>query len=89
MSDNTKRSYENAQHAMQTGVAAMLVRGTKECDPKHLRVGINTAMSDHAALASLLIAKGVITHDEYVAAITHRMNAEAESYETQLGVTLA
>lgn len=83
------RSYEEAAHAMQTGVALEHARGGQDGSPKHLRVGVNSAQVNNAAIARLLIAKGIITMDEYTAAVTAEMNAEAERYEQRLGVKLA
>lgn len=45
---------------------------------KHQRVGINSAMSSHDALARLLIDKGVITADEYTAAVIAAIEREAD-----------
>lgn len=73
---------------MQSGVAAKMSFDSKEVDPKHLRVGINTAMSDHCALVRLLIAKGVITDAEYREAITQTMNEEYQRYQDELTTTL-
>lgn len=77
-----KERYDAAAHAMQTGVA--FSRDLKEQEPKHLRVGINAAMSDHGALVNLLIKKGVITLDEYMAEAVDYMEKEAESYKKKL-----
>jgi hypothetical protein len=79
-----KRTYEEALHAMQAGVAIEQSSGSQDGTPKHLRVGINARACDHAALVRLLIAKGVFTEDEYMVAITDEMNAEAERYEFRL-----
>ncbi len=76
--------YRSAKHAMQAGVALIEQYQPGETRPKHLRVGINSAMCDHAGLARLLIEKGIITEDEYVAAITKEMNAEARRYEERI-----
>ena len=65
--------YIKAVHAMQTAVKIDQERGS----PKHLRVGINSALCGQAALARLLVAKGIITWAEYQQAITeghHRRN---------------
>jgi hypothetical protein len=78
------RKYEALLHAMQTGVAHEHANGSADGSPKHLRVGVNAAMSDHAALARLLIAKGVITADEYGAAIIEGMQMEVDRYEKNL-----
>ncbi len=64
---------------MQTGVAIMM-NYTNQTQPKHLRVGVNSAMSDQGGLAQLLIAKGVFTLDEYEKAVADAMEREVESY---------
>ena len=58
----------------------------RETNPKHLRVGINVALRDHASLFELLIKKGIITEEEYRKAITAGMNKEVEDYENKLSV---
>ena len=78
------RKYEDAVHAMQSGVAMMKNCNSNETDPKHLRVGINSAMCDSASLARLLIKKGVISEDEYIQSITEEMNNEVKRYEDRL-----
>ena len=88
------RDYHAAAHAMQSGVAAEMgqdeIHGTVHAasTPKHLRVGINAAMSDHAGLAALLIDKGLITREEYIQAITASMNDEVYRYEAELSERL-
>ena len=59
-------SYEEAAHAMQSSVAHEMNLPHRQAptEPKHLRVGVNTAMVDHAALAYLLIQKGIIRMDQ-------------------------
>ena len=84
MSMNDKERYMTAAHAMQSGVAMEMELGGGETDPKHLRVGINAAMSDQAGLVRLLIARGFITEREYVAAIADKMQEEADSYAKKL-----
>ena len=76
--------YEQLAHAMQSGVAMQMEVHPGETTPKHLRVGINSAMSDHGALVKLLIDKGVFTEDEYLAVLVEFMRREVESYEQQL-----
>lgn len=73
--------YLVAAHGMQTGVAHEMNNGSKATQPKHLRVGVNTAMVDHAALVWLLIEKGVITEAEYLESIRKAMNHELCLYE--------
>lgn len=62
--DATDR-YEAAMHAVQTGIALLIERGDTLATPKHLRVGINSAMVTDSAIATLLIEKGVFTEAEY------------------------
>jgi hypothetical protein len=79
-----KQRYLDAAHGMQSGVAAMMGRGDSETEPKHLRVGINSAMCDHAALVRLLIAKGVFALEEYSKEIADEMERERERYELRI-----
>ena len=87
MSSEPKRSYEEACHAMQSGVAAKMHRDPKETEPKHLRVGINSNAVSHAALARILIEKGLFTVEEYSAAILAEMEREVLNYELHLDPT--
>ena len=73
-----------AAHAMQSGVAMKMNYEPAETTPKHLRVGVNSAMVEHSALAALLMRKGVITEDEYLAALADGMEHEAELYRQWL-----
>lgn len=82
MEENEAR-YERALHAMQTGVAMEQQLDGAE-SAKHLRVGINSAMIGDAALAGLLIAKGVFTLEEYVEAQAKEAQAEVRRYENRL-----
>jgi hypothetical protein len=76
--------YTDKCHAMQTGVAMKMAIDPGETSPKHLRVGVNSAMCDQAALARLLVNKGVITQQEYEAAVTDEMGREVARYQTWL-----
>jgi hypothetical protein len=69
---------------MQSGVAMKMHWDGKEVDPKHLRVGINSAHVATAALAGILIEKGIITMEEYTEANIREMEKEAKSYEQWL-----
>lgn len=70
-------TYEQAAHGMQTAVAFSMNTGrSAPTEPKHLRTGINLAMSDHAGLAYLLIRKDVISEDEYREALRQAANHE-------------
>lgn len=77
--------YAKAAHAMQSGVA--FLEDKTDQTPKHLRVGVNVALSDLGALATLLIEKGVFTRAEYVKALADGMEREAESYLTRIART--
>jgi hypothetical protein len=79
--DDELRKYTAAAHAMQSGVAAEMNFNPSPTTPKHLRVGVNSALCDQAAIARLLIAKGIITDLEYVTAIREEMEREAERYK--------
>lgn len=81
--------FEAAQHAMQTGVAISEQQGGKDTTPKHLRVGVNTMLCNHAALVHLLIKKGLFTEEEYAKSISEVMTEEQHRYEKLLGVKLA
>ena len=88
--------YKAAAHGMQSGVALQrqkeIERGIpedeRETGPKHLRVGVNSAMADHGALVELLISKNVLTREEYFEAITNAMERERASYEEALSKAL-
>lgn len=80
----SKMTYMEAAAAMQAGVALKMSREPADVQPKHLRVGVNSAMSQHAGLAELLIAKGVITEEEYGEAMAQGMRNEVAMYEQEL-----
>jgi hypothetical protein len=92
MSDGSNESFGRhsaAQHAMQAGVSLEQEQRPQANSPKHLRVGINTALCDHASLVKLLVGKGLITEEEYAKAIADGMEEEQRRYEERLGVRLA
>lgn len=77
--------YIAAAHAMQSGVKADMETDPNRdsqgaTTPKHLRVGVNTALSNVGSLAKLLIDKGIITEDEYFEAIADGMERERDRY---------
>lgn len=76
--------YARLLHAVQTGVAYAMERRPTEVAPKHLRTGLNGVMADVGSMGRLLIAKGVITHDEYFEAILDGLRREVASYERSL-----
>ena len=81
--------YLAAAYGMQSAVAYEMERGGRSpsTEPKHLRVGVNSAMVEHSALAFLLIKKGVITDAEYREAMRLAMNHELATYQETHGVT--
>lgn len=90
MPEELHRRYIAALHAMQSGVAAKLALGdSSECTPKHLRVGVNSAMVDTGVLTRLLIRKGVFTSEEFYEELVAGMEREQDLYEQKLGVKLA
>lgn len=93
MSEDAGQEYARrmlaAQHAMQTGVKLEMAGiNPRATDPKHLRVGVNSAMIENAVMGKLLISKGVITELEYLKAMAEGYEAEAADYERRLGVKL-
>src|SRR3972149_2312790 len=76
--------YEKAMHSMQAGVALLMGYDPSETNPKHLRVGINSAMLESNAIGELLIKKGLITEEEYMIAITEAAEKEADRYQEHL-----
>lgn len=85
--EDQREVYAALCHAMQSGVAAKMgipTNESRETDPKHLRVGVNSAMCDMSGLVRLLIRKGIITEEEYFAVIVESMQEEVERYERYL-----
>lgn len=89
MSAEDVARYRAAAHAMQSGVLTEHQLGSTDGSPKHLRVGVNSSAVSLAALAGLLIEKGLITLDEYERANADEMEIEKRRYEERLGVNLA
>lgn len=83
-SDDLERRYHAAAHAVQSGVAMELHDDPASGSPKHLRTGLNMAMVEHGALARLLIAKGIITNEEYMAELVAGVEDEQRQYEERL-----
>jgi hypothetical protein len=81
--EEDRERYIAACHAMQTGVAYQM-QVTNECDPKHIRVGVNSAMVNDRAMTELLIEKGIITEEEYFAKIAVCMELEVADYQERV-----
>ena len=76
-----REEYIQLAHAMQSGVALVMEQGGKGTEPKHLRVGINSAMVEHGALVGLLLEKGVITPEEDFESLLKYMQIEVDKYQ--------
>ena len=85
--ESDQKRYFDACHAMQTGVKFEMtraqLRGAEHdaTDPKHLRVGVNSALVSGGALVKLLGDKGIITDEEFWASQADAMEAEVALYE--------
>ena len=75
---------QKLQHAMQSGVAMDHTCGSTDGSPKHLRVGVNSALLETSAIAGLLIRKGLVTQDEYFEVILVMLREEVARYEEKL-----
>lgn len=82
--EEKQAKYRQLCHAMQTGVAYLMEKDPSSTAPKHLRVGINSAMVEHGALVDLLVTKGVISLDEYYDSLIKFMEREVETYQREL-----
>lgn len=82
--EEKKAKYKSLCHAMQTGVAFVMEKDPSGTSPKHLRVGINSAMVEHGALVSLMVKKGLITEDEYYDSLIEFMEREVQRYRDEL-----
>ena len=70
-----------ALHAMQSGVAYEMNSGSRDTEPKHLRVGINSAMIQMTGLVRLLVDKGIIEPGEYWRYQADEAEREVARYE--------
>ena len=82
--DEAQARYHAALHAMQSGVAMKMNYDAADTGPKHLRVGVNSAMAEHAALVTLLVSKHVISWEEYYTSLADAMEYEKAHYEAEL-----
>lgn len=76
--------YLELTHAIQTGVGLDHGSGSNDGSPKHLRTGLNLAKCENAALAYLLVEKGVITEAEIFDAIIAKLEEEKSAYQEML-----
>lgn len=83
-----RAEYAALMHAMQSGVKAEHEMGSDDGSPKHLRVGVNSALVDNGSLAYLLVKKGVITEQELWEQLVDGMRAEVTKYRKKLAEKL-
>lgn len=89
MADEGKKAkdterYMRAAHRVQTAIAFNPERPQDQY--KDLRTGVDMSKSDAAGLATMLIAKGVFTLDEYLTAIADAAEREAAGKEDELSI---
>lgn len=82
--DAARATYAAALKAVGQGVSIMQSHGSAEVSTRNLRVGINAAMIEVGALASLLISKGLITELEYMQQCAKLAVAEKVDYERRI-----
>jgi len=87
--EDLQRRYLTAAHAVQAGVAMEMnddppSNSASAVSPKMLRTGVNMAMVQQGALVRLLIAKGIITEEEYFEELAKGAEAEKAAYEERL-----
>jgi hypothetical protein len=83
--EEDQERYAAALHGVQTATAFAMSQGTRHAatEPKHMRVGIDSAHVSIAALATLLIEKGVFTIEEYTKANADAMEKELAQREAE------
>lgn len=73
--------YKKVMHAVQSGVASEMQFAPSATTPKHLRVGVNSALIETGAISQLLLDKEIITEEEYLTSIVEFAEREKASYE--------
>jgi hypothetical protein len=80
--------YEAHAHRIQTGCMQLIALGkqgdSNSGSPKHLLTGNMLRATDLKATVDLLIAKGIITEDEYLDQIMKATKEEADRLERQI-----
>ena len=79
-----QQEYLEKTHAMQSGVAMKMNKDSSETEPKHLRVGVNSALVETSAIVSLLVKKGLFTMEEWFEELNEGMQKEVDRYEKEL-----
>lgn len=70
--------YNRAMHGVQSAIKFLIDRGDDLASPKHLRVGIHSALVNDHAISTLLIEKGIITEEEYFDQLVESAEQELE-----------
>lgn len=83
--EEDQERYARALHGVQTATAFAMSQGTRHTptEPKNMRVGIDSSHVSIAALATLLIEKGVFTIEEYTKAMADAMEKELAQREAE------
>ena len=80
--EQLKQEYMRLCHAMQSGVATL--PDDPGMQPKHLRVGVNSAMVETGTIVQLLIGKGIFTEVEFFETVNKMMAQEVEAYKKRI-----
>ena len=80
--------YYRLMHAMQAGVAMELGQDPISGSPKHLRVGVNSALVGHSILVELLVRAGVCTLREYWETSVKWWQDEVDAYKARIAERL-
>jgi hypothetical protein len=75
-----REEYRALMHCVRRHIEHQQSVGSLECEPKWLRLGVNSAMCDHTALTRLLIKKDIIDELEYLRAICDELRREIARY---------
>ena len=81
---------EELAHRVQSAIA--FFEGQKDnfgirhaaTEPKHLRVGVNSALVETSALARLMFRKGLVTAVEYYDTLIEAWEQEVDSYRERI-----
>lgn len=76
--------YLDDAHAIQSGLKMQSNFDKTITDPMDIRVGVNMLFVQQAALADLLMQKGIFTLEEYMAAMDRAAKTEKERLEKLL-----
>lgn len=82
--ESERQRYENAMHAIMTGVGYVQTFDPNERDVKHLRTGINSALISNGALTRLLIDRGIFTEEEWYKTLADVAEHDVKTYQEML-----